>query len=147
MAHSSDSLTCGLSLGTKPELPADMLFYQYCDFKKLGIFGYTFFQSSLPLLAQRLPVMKGVNAAGLPPANELFDDMPPFIAVSTKKMGTVISTPLPGMRLITSVPALLAVAGHGFMRKINEQAIKAQDEEQELEKIKEKMKKEDVELF
>jgi len=127
----------------KPTIPNETLFFQYCNCKQLGEYIYKFF----PMLAQRNPLLKNINMGKIPAAAELFGDMPAYTAVSFRQKGTVISAPVPGMRLMSAAPALLPLLWHTTMRRINAPAIRAREKEKNLEELKEKMKKEDVDIF
>lgn len=144
-ASKADRVT--FKTGTPLSIPEDTLFFQYCCSARLAVYGYTLFRNAVPLLGRKAPLLKGLNAGALPPADDLFGEMPDYTAFTTKRKGTVISTPFPGIRLVSALPALLAVRGAGFIRMINAQAIKAKEKELELKEMQKKMKEEDVELF
>lgn len=127
----------------QPQITGDTLFIQYLNCGKLGEYTYQF----LPMVAQRNPFLRNIDTGKIPQAGNLFGDMPVYTAVSARSTGTEISTPVPGMRLLSAAPALLPLIWHTAVRRINAPAIKARENEKKIEELKEKMKKEKVDIF
>jgi len=128
-------------------LPPRVLLFQYCNVRKTASFAYPVLQAALPVMARNNPVLADINAAAMPSARELFGDAPPFVGVTTARKGTVLSSPFPGMRILSGFSALLPVLGFRLAHQVNAPVEQERKKEKEFERLKKKMEKGEVDIF
>ncbi|MFC1583023.1 hypothetical protein ACFL4W_05755, partial [Planctomycetota bacterium] len=93
----------------------EAMHFQFLDVSRLGMFAYPALRPWIPMAANKIPPLQGLNSAALPGAQELFGSAPAYVTVTTRSRGTETLSPIPLTRIGQMIPAIFPLMGHRFM--------------------------------